>query len=164
MSNLITQQISFENTAIAYKNLSDKKLKWVHFLFSMMNKPWLVNYGSKATLFALKIKFPITSLIKSTIFDQFCGGEDLDDTSNVTIELSNQKLEVLLNYSVEGLEDERSFLRTYRQAVQSIEYASNYKNIRAICLKFTGYGRIALFEKIQAGIALTDNEKNLVAS
>ena len=159
MPNEPNPPISFDNTEIAYQTLSNAQLKHAHFLFSMMNKPWLVKYGSRATLFGLRIKLPILELVKVTIYDQFCGGEELEDASQVVVQCSKNNLDVLLNYSVEGLEDERSFLLTFREAVKSIGFASNYNNVRAICLKFTGYGRIALFEKIQAGLQLTEKEE-----
>lgn len=159
MSNQASPLISFENTAIAYQYLSDEQLKKVHFLFSVMNKPWLVKIGSQATLLGLSIKLPINGIIRNTIYNQFCGGEELDETSNVILQLAENKMDVLLNYSVEGLEDEKSFKNTYKEAIKGIEFASIYKNIRAICLKFTGYGRIALFEKIQAGQPLNIDEQ-----
>lgn len=154
--------ISFDNTEIAYKNLSNSDLQRTHWLFSIMNQPWMVKMGSKATLIGLQLHLPIKGLIKSTIYRQFCGGETLDQATPVVQELAKNQLEVLLNYSVEGLEDEKSFYETYQQALQSIEFASKHKNIRAICLKFTGYGRIELFEKIQAGKALNEQEQKEV--
>lgn len=156
--------ISFDNTEIAYKNLTNSDLRRTHWLFSIMNQPWMVKIGSKATLLGLQLHLPIKGLIKSTIYKQFCGGETIEQATAVVEALAQNKLEVLLNYSVEGLEDEKSFFETYQQALQSIEFASKHKNIRAICLKFTGYGRIALFEKIQAGHTLNEQEEKEVAT
>ena len=76
--------LSFDNTEYAFAYKKNADLKKAHFLFSMMGQPWLVNLGLKITPLAIKWKLPFTrTVIRKTIFDQFVGGETLEQTSAV---------------------------------------------------------------------------------
>ena len=67
--------ISFDNTEIAFAHKSDKELKFSHWLFSLMAKPWLVKWGSRLAPWSIKAGLPVKGLIRKTIFKQFVGGE-----------------------------------------------------------------------------------------
>ena len=104
------KSISFDNTEIAFAYKSDSQLKKAHFLFSSMGKPWLVNLGLKVTPFAIKWKLPFTkTVIRNTIFQQFVGGETLEETAKVADKLEEYKVQVILDYGVEGKEGEENF-------------------------------------------------------
>ena len=90
--------ISFDNTeyAIAYK--SDNELKKARFLFSLMGKPWLVKVGSQLTPIAVKWNLPfVKSLIRSTIFQQFVGGETLEQNVVIADRLEKYGVQVILD-------------------------------------------------------------------
>jgi len=71
--------INFDNTEYAFAYKSDKELKQAHLLFSLMGKPWLVKMGTTLTPLAVKWKLPfVKSIIRNTIFQQFVGGETLE--------------------------------------------------------------------------------------
>ena len=70
--------IDFSNTEIAFAHLSDKELKKTAWLFNLMNKPWLVKYGSKLALWAVENGIPLAEwAVKKTVFHQFVGGTTL---------------------------------------------------------------------------------------
>ena len=46
-----------------------------------MGSPMLTSIGMKLTQFAISWKLPIKGLIKHTLFDQFCGGETMDEAA-----------------------------------------------------------------------------------
>src|SRR5947208_2584358 len=97
-----TNPISFDNTEIAFAHKNNKELKKAHFLFSSMGKPWLVNLGLKITPTAIKWHLPFTkTVIRSTIFQQFVGGETLEETAPVAAKLQQHKVQVILDYGVE---------------------------------------------------------------
>ena len=75
--------ISFENTEIAFQSKSNKDLKRAYWLFKMIASPTFVKFGKIATSFALKLHLPINSIVKSTIFRQFCGGESIGECDSV---------------------------------------------------------------------------------
>jgi proline dehydrogenase len=69
--------LSFQNTEIAFAHKSTKELKQAKMLFKSFNYPWLIKYGD--TLARLAITIGCKSVIKNTIFKQFCGGESITE-------------------------------------------------------------------------------------
>ena len=65
--------IDFSNTEIAFHLKTDAELERAYFLFKMISNQPLVRIGAAATHFALKSKLPVEGLIRSTVFDHFCG-------------------------------------------------------------------------------------------
>src|SRR5689334_13692271 len=103
-------KISFDNTEFAFAAKSDAELKQANFLFNIMGKPWLVKAALKLTPLAIQWHIPFTkSMIRSTIFKQFVGGETLEETARVADKLEAYKVQVILDYGVEGKEGEASF-------------------------------------------------------
>ena len=74
-------KVSFENTANAFEYKNDQQLKKAHFLFSSMGYQWLVDIGTRITPWAIKAGLPVKGLIRSTLFEQFVGGETLQETA-----------------------------------------------------------------------------------
>ena len=146
----INHTISFENTAYAFAYKKNIELKKAYFLFSIMGKPWLVNFGLKFTPLAIKWKLPFTTpVIRNTIFEQFVGGETLAETASVAKKLGEYNVEVILDYGVEGGDDgEHGFDHSTQEFIRVIEYAATQPNIPLISIKVTGFSRFDLLEKI----------------
>lgn len=142
--------ISFDNTEYAFAYKKDKELKKAQFLFSSMGKPWLINFGLKVTPLAIKWKLPFTkTIIRNTIFQQFVGGETLDETAAVAKRLGEYKVQVILDYGVEGGDDgEHGFDHSTEEFIRVISYAATQPNIPFMSVKVTGFSRFALLEKI----------------
>jgi proline dehydrogenase len=146
--------ISFENTAVAFANKNDGELKKAHFLFSSMGKPWLVNLGLKLTPLAIKLYLPFTkTIIRKTIFKQFVGGENLEETAKVADKLEEYKVQVILDYGVEGKEGEKNFDHARNEFIKVITYAATQANIPFISIKVTGFARFSLLEKLDTTMA-----------
>ncbi len=145
--------ISFENTetAFAYKNTS--QLKKAYFLFASMGKPWLVNFGLKLTPTAIKWNIPFTNaIIRKTIFQQFVGGETLEETARVADKLEEYKVQVILDYGVEGKEGEANFEHARDEFIKVIAYAATQANIPFMSVKITGFARFGLLEKLDTAM------------
>ena len=71
--------LSLENTERAFAHKSDVDLSKAYRLFQAFSYPFLVNYGPIIANWTMKIGFPIKSIIKKTIFNQFCGGETIEE-------------------------------------------------------------------------------------
>ena len=144
--------ISFDNTEYAFAYKKDKELKKAHFLFSSMGKPWLINLGLKITPLAIKWNLPFTkTIIRNTIFQQFVGGETLDETATVAKRLGEYNVQVILDYGVEGGDDgEHGFDHSTEEFIRVINYAATQPNIPFMSIKVTGFSRFALLEKIDA--------------
>jgi len=148
----------FDNTQIAFEYRSDKELKHARFLFSSMGSPTLTNLGIKMTKIALALKLPVKSIIKSTLFDHFCGGETMEEAAKTATMLGKYGISTILDYGVEGKESEADFDKAVPEFIKAIKYAATSKYIPFISLKVTGFAYFALLEKVHAGEQLTDEE------
>ena len=143
------RKISFENTEYAFAAKSNKELKKASFLFSVMGKDWLVKAGLKITPLAIKWHIPFTkTMIRKTIFQQFVGGETLEETAKVADKLEEYKVQVILDYGVEGKEGEANFDHARDEFRKVIDYAATQPNIPFMSIKVTGFARFSLLEKL----------------
>lgn len=144
-------KISFDNTANAFEYKSDKLLKKARFLFSCMKNNFLVKAGMALTPLAIKLRLPVKGLIRSTIFQQFVGGETLEQTKSVAETLGKYHVQVILDYGVEGGNDgEHGFDHSTEEFLRVINYAATQKNIPFMSIKVTGLARFELLENINA--------------
>jgi proline dehydrogenase len=150
--------ISFDNTEYAFAYKKSGELKKANFLFSAMGQPWLVNLGLKITPLAIKWKLPFTTpVIRNTIFQQFVGGETLEETSAVAKKLGEYNVQVILDYGVEGGDDgEQGFDHAAEEFIRVIDYAATQPNIPFMSVKVTGFCRFALLQKIDGLMAATE--------
>ena len=139
--------ISFENTEIAFQSKSNKDLKRAYWLFKMIASPTFVKFGKIATSFALKLHLPINSIVKSTIFRQFCGGESIGECDSVINKMGEFGVGTILDYSVEGKTTDEDFDQTVNIIIQTLERGTTDKNIPFGVFKVTGIGRFDLIEK-----------------
>ena len=145
-----TITISFDNTEYAFAYKKNNELQKARFLFKSMGIPWLINVGLKLTPMAIKWNLPFTkTIIRSTIFKQFVGGETLEETAAVAKRLSDFNVEVILDYAVEGGNDgEAGFDHATEEFIKVINYAATQPNIPFMSVKVTGFSRFELLEKI----------------
>lgn len=146
--------LSFENTAIAFEHKSGKALRKANFLFSNIGKPWLVKLGAFLTPLAFKLHLPVKGLIRATIFDQFCGGETLEEAVEAAETLGKFGVGVVLDYSVEAVEGEENYDKAVPEFLRAIGFASGKPHIPFVAVKVTGFANFDLLEKIHAGETL----------
>lgn len=149
----------FNNTEIGFRYRSDADLKMAHFLFRYMNVPLITRMGIAATRMAIKVRLPISKLVKKTIFKQFCGGENMTEAAATADNIWKYKVGIILDYGVEGKENEAEFDKATGEFVKAIRFAATRKNMPFVSLKVTGFARFALLEKINNHEELTPDEK-----
>lgn len=139
----------FDNTEVAFSLKSDSELERAYFLFKMIQNQPMVRIGTAVTNFALKAKLPVEGLIRSTVFDHFCGGVNEEDCLPV-IEKMYTKGRVcsVLDYSVEGKEGEAIFDDTMEKILKIIKFGYEKEAIPYAVFKPTGFGRFGLYQKI----------------
>ncbi|MBN8858616.1 MAG: proline dehydrogenase family protein [Sphingobacteriales bacterium] len=153
--------ISFDNTENAFEYKDDKELRKARLLFSSMGYALLVRLGTTLTPWAIKSGFPVKGIIRNTIFEQFVGGETLEETAPVAKRLGAYNVKVILDYGVEGgAEDEVAFDQAMEEFIRVIDYASTQPNIPFISIKVTGFARLQLLEKLDSSVA--DNKGSLM--
>jgi proline dehydrogenase len=146
-NKLILTMIFFDNTEIAFKSKSNKDLKKAFWLFKIISFPTFVKFGKVVTNIALKLHLPINKIIKSTIFCQFCGGENISECDLVIQKMSEYGIGTILDYSVEGKTSEENFDHTANIIIQTLERGKLDKNIPFGVFKLTGIARFELLEK-----------------
>jgi proline dehydrogenase len=149
----------FDNTEIAFSLKSDSQLERAYFLFKMIQNEPMVRIGSAVTNFALKAHLPIEGLIRSTVFDHFCGGVNEDDCLPVIEKMySEGNVHSVLDYSVEGKDEEASFDDALNKILKILDFCGEKKSIPFAVFKPTGFGRFALYQKITEKKSLTAKE------
>ena len=149
----------FNNTEVAFALKSDAELEKAYWLFKLIKNESLVKLGTGMTKFALKHHFPIEGLIKTTVFDHFCGGVTEKDTLPLVEKLYQKGVYSILDYSVEGAENEETFEATMLKNLELIDFAKNRPEIPFAVFKPTGMGRFAIYEKVSAGEKLSGSEQ-----
>jgi proline dehydrogenase len=152
------KRLSFENTEIAFRNKSNADLNRAYYLYKVISSNFLVQIGPPITNFFLNIGLPLKSIIKATIFKQFCGGETIADCENTIKQLAIGKVGTILDYSVEGEEEEAVFDFTCEEIIRTINRAEGDSRIPITVFKITGIGRFGLMEKIDAKQELNAKE------
>jgi proline dehydrogenase len=149
----------FNNTQVAFSLKSDTELDRAYFLFKMIANQPLVRIGTAVTNFALKANLPVESLIRATVFDHFCGGVNEEDCLSVVDKMYTKGVSSVLDYSVEGKEEEEQFDAALQMTLKTIEFAKERKAIPFAVFKPTGFGRIDLYEKLSEKQTLTPDEQ-----
>lgn len=150
----------FDDTEVAFALKSDSQLERAYFLFKMIQNQPLVKIGSTITKFALKIHLPIKAIIRATVFDHFCGGINEDDCLPIIDKMHSEgKVHSVLDYSVEGKEEEKSFDEALQKIIKILHFCEEKKSIPFAVFKPTGFGRFALYQKISEGKTLTSSEE-----
>ena len=139
----------FDNTEVAFSLKSDSELERAYFLFKMIQNQPMVRIGTAVTNFALKAKLPVEGLIRSTVFDHFCGGVNEEDCLPVIDKMYEKgKVCSVLDYSVEGKEGEAIFDETMDKILKIIKFGYEKEAIPYAVFKPSGFGRFALYQKI----------------
>ena len=136
------------DTATAFADKSDSQLKEKYRLFKMLNSPFLNTIGTAATKFALSIGLPVEGLIRSTIFEQFCGGETIAECDATIDSLGRANIGTILDYAIEGKVSDEDFDRTKEEIIRTIERAKDDPNIPFAVFKVTGIAPLGTLERL----------------
>ncbi len=148
----------FDNTEIAFKLKNDAQLERAYFLFKLISKEPLVKIGTAATKFALNLHLPVEGLIRSTVFDHFCGGVNEKDCMPVVESLQKASVYSVLDYSVEGKEEEAQFDTTMEKVIELTRFAEKKDAMPFSVFKPTGLGRLDIWQKVTEKATLTESE------
>ncbi len=149
----------FNNTQIAFSLKSDTELDRAYFLFKLIDSQPLVRIGTAVTNFAIKAHLPVEGLIRATVFDHFCGGISEDDCLPVVDKMFTKGVSSVLDYSVEGKEEEEQFDAALEMTLKTIDFAEEKLSIPFAVFKPTGFGRFELYEKLGEKIPFSPEEQ-----
>lgn len=149
----------FNNTQVAFSLKSDTELDRAYFLFKLIDSQPLVRIGTAVTNFAIKAHLPVEGLIRATVFDHFCGGVNENDCLTVVDKMFTKGVSSVLDYSVEGKEEEEQFDAALEMTLKTIDFAKERQAIPFAVFKPTGFGRFELYEKLGEGQTLNTEEQ-----
>ncbi|WP_418262979.1 proline dehydrogenase family protein [Flavobacterium faecale] len=149
----------FKNTEVAFALKSDTELERAYFLFKLIANEPLVRIGTAVTRFALKAHLPVEGLIRSTVFDHFCGGVNEEDCLKVVDKMFTKGVSSVLDFSVEGKEEEEQFEAATKMILRTVLFGKEKLAIPFAVFKPTGLGRFLLFEKVSANEKLDMKEQ-----
>lgn len=153
------QKLSFDDTEIAFRAKTNADLNRAYWLFRIINVNLIAKIGPPLTRFAFTIGLPIKGLIKSTIFNHFCGGESIEECRKTIDQLDAGSVGSILDYSVEGEEEEEIFESTCEEIIKTIRHSDGDERIPFTVFKCTGLARFALLEKIDSKHNLSDADQ-----
>ena len=148
----------FDNTKVAFSLKSDSQLERAYFLFKMISIEPLVRIGTAATNFALKAHLPVEGLIRSTVFDHFCGGVNEVDCVPTIDKMFASKVYSVLDYSVEGKGVEQQFDLALETILNLIEFSKDKEALPIAVFKPSAFGSFDLYQKISEKKTLTPSE------
>ncbi len=150
----------FDNTQFAFESKSDKDLKKAYYLYKLIGSPALTSFGTKFfnLPFAVDIPF-VKPVIRETIYKQFVGGETAEQGVVVANELFKYHVSSILDYSIEGLTEEKQFDEVRDVMLHLVDLAKSNQSIPFVVFKPTAFGRIELFEKVGKKQTLTAEEE-----
>ena len=150
----------FSDTQTAFALKSQSELNWAYRLFKLIGSNNLTRVGTALTNFSLKLRLPVEGLIKRTVFKQFCGGISEQDCLPVIKKMHQKGVGSVLDYSVEGKDEESSIEATFEKTMETIDFGNLHRDegIPIVVFKPTGFGRFAIFQKITENKPLTNEE------
>ena len=152
--------LTFENTEKAFAHKSDADLAKAYRLFQTFSFPFLVNYGPKIANWAMTMGVPIKSLIKKTIFHQFCGGETIKESNQFAKKLYNNRIGAILDYSVEGEGTAENLKKTFQELKRVIDEAANKPEYPFAVFKPSGIGSFSVLVAKSANEDLSKEQQN----
>lgn len=141
-------KLDFKDTETAFADKTDAELIEKYRLFRLMNSPLLNSVGTKAATLALSMGLPVKGLIKSTVFELFCGGETIRECDDVIERLGRFGIGTILDYSVEGKSTEGDFDNTKDEIIRTIKRAKDDPNIPFAVFKVSGIAPLGTLEKM----------------
>lgn len=155
----MSEKSLFNNTQTAFALKTDSQLERAYFLFKMISIQPLVRIGTAVTNFALKASLPVEGLIRSTVFDHFCGGINEEDCLPAIEKMYTKGVSSVLDYSVEGKESEAQFDDALQKILKIINFCDERNAMPIVVFKPTAFGRFYLYEKKSEGKAFTEEEQ-----
>jgi proline dehydrogenase len=151
--------VSFNSTEIAFRIKTDRDLGKAFWLFRVISNRTIVKIGGFLSRLAIKIHFPISWIVKPTIYSHFCGGVTIEECQPTILRLSKYNVKAILDYSVEGKEDPEEIQAALEETLRTIDNAAHNDFIPFTVFKPTAFAISKVLEKKSACNTLTPEEE-----
>ncbi len=150
-----------DNTKNGFILKSNFELKKAYILFKVISSRTLTNLGKNLLELSLKLKLPVLFIVRATVFRQFCSGENLQESYETVKKLNKKNVKSYLHYSVEGLENEKTYDNSLNEVVKSIEFAASKDILNYTVFKPTAVASSVILNKVTEEKELSSFEKGL---
>ena len=150
-----------DNTKNGFILKSNFELKKAYILFKVISSRTLTNLGKNLLELSLKLKLPVLFIVRSTVFRQFCSGENLNESYETVKKLNKKNVKSYLHYSVEGLENEKTYDNSLNEVIKSIEFAASKDILDYTVFKPTAVASSVILNKVTEEKELSSFEKGL---
>jgi proline dehydrogenase len=154
----IQSNLHFDDTEVAFSYKTNQQLKKANFIFSLVNHPFISSIATSLVKVGLTLHLPIKGLIKTTVFEHFCGGETIDQSQKTIDTLNRFHVGTILDFSAEGAKTEAGFDKTMEEILKTLDKAKGNPAIPFTVFKSTGLVDIDLLTKVQAKETLSPSE------
>jgi proline dehydrogenase len=155
----IEPQVRFDDTEVAFSYKSNKALRKANLIFTLVNHPFVSSIATGLARAGLAMHLPVKGLIKSTVFEHFCGGETIDQSEKTIQTLSQYHVRTILDFSAEGAKNEEGFDKTMGEILKTLDKAKGNPEIPFTVFKSTGLVNINLLAKVQNKAELSASEQ-----
>ena len=131
--------IDFNNTEVAFSIRSDVELKRALLLYRLISYPWLVKMGNSIVSFMSSAGLPVNWIVKPTVYHQFVGGETIDECIPVVLRLASKNVRSILDYSVEGKEEDEDIELALEETLRAIDFAAKNPDVPFAVFKPTAF-------------------------
>lgn len=149
---------NFDDTELAFRHLSDSDLRRGRMLFELLSRPRLVAIGSFFARLALFLRIPIAWAIRPTVYAQFCGGENIEDSEDTIQMLADNGVRTILDYSAEGVTSEEDLDKTCSKILATVAAASDDFRHAFAVFKPSGLSLLVLLSKSPENFTISEEE------
>lgn len=128
--------LKFEDSQNAFQHLSDQQLKNSYLLFKLLSVPFMGRIGPKLGAFAFKWNLPFSGGIAKKLFQQFAGGQSLDESLQTIDNFRARGVGAIIDYSAEGESSEEGFENSVKKVKEAIVFASENREERDLYTVF----------------------------
>ena len=150
--------VDFENTQVAFAIKNNSELKRAYYLYQLISYPWLVKMGNGIIGFASKIGLPVRWVVKPTVYKQFVGGETIKECTSVVSRLSTKNVKSILDYSVEGSEEDKEIEKAHKETMRTIDFAESNENVPFVVFKPTAFIQSGALEILSNNNEMSDSD------
>ncbi len=138
---------SFNNTEVAFANKDNEELRKAYLIFKLISIGWLNKLIGGLLTAALKFKLPVKGIIKTTVFNLFCGGETIKQCDPRVFKLYEYKVRTILDYSVEGKEEDKEMDHCLRNLLETVNKSKSNALFPFCVVKLTALIPFELLKK-----------------
>lgn len=154
-----TKSSFLDNTEVAFASLTDKELRTSFHLFKLIDNPLLTKIGIGLLNTAMTLRIPVEWAVKPLIFNHFCGGISQEDCIGVIEKMGEKGVSSVLDYAVEGDNDEVGYEATYNKTLETLDFIKTHRNVAFGVFKPTGFGAMDIYQKISENKPLNPTEQ-----